>query len=107
MTEQEIQRRIKKDLEVKGAYVTKVNPGVFGAVVGHADLVCSILATFPKLDYAIIPICLYIEVKTRTGKVSMMQDIWLRERIKEGHFACVARSTQDVIEYLASQGVII
>lgn len=106
MSEQQVQRGIKKDFEtLYGATVTKVNPGVYGAPVGHYDLIMSIPVTFPQLDYMIIPICVYVEVKMKTGKESMMQSIWGKQRRAEGKLACVARSTQDVLEYLLSQGI--
>ena len=105
MSEQTIQRKIRQDFEERGAYSTKVNPGIYGAPTGHADLVLSIPVTIPGSDYFIIPICLYIEVKTKTGKQSMMQKIWMREMLKAGHLVCVARCTQDALEYLASQGI--
>jgi len=105
MSEQTIQRKIKKDFEAKGATVTKVNPGVYGAPVGHYDLIMSIPVTFPDLNYRIVPICVYVEVKTPTGQSSMMQKLWGKERLEGGHFACVARSTQDVLDYLLSEGI--
>lgn len=98
MSEQDIQRKIRKGLEDRGCYVTKYNANGYG-VSGHADLIVSIPNEITP------PIALYVEVKTKTGKLSLIQQIWHKERFGEGHWVTVARSLEDVLDYLELKGV--
>jgi len=98
MSEQDIQRKIKKDLESRGCYVTKYNANGYGTA-GHADLFVSIR---PSVN--LVPVAFYVEVKTKTGKLSLLQKIWHDEMTKNGHWVCVARSTEDVLSFLQQKG---
>lgn len=101
MSEQDIQRKIRKDLEARGCYVSKYNANGYG-VSGHADLFVSV-----PVGVTDRPLALYVEVKTGTGKLSLIQQIWHREMGANGHWVTVARSTQDVLDFLATKGILL
>lgn len=100
MSEQDIQRQIKKWLESKGAHVTKYNANGYG-VVGHPDLFVS----FPVAGIA-IPLAFFVEVKTKTGKISMMQDIYHKKLKKANHLITVARSVEDIEIFARSHNLL-
>lgn len=97
MREQQIQKKIKEWLESKGAYVTKYNANGYG-VSGHSDL-------FASVPYISFCFALYIEVKTEDGKLRKVQELWIADMLQKGHMVCVARSIDDVKEYLLTKRI--
>jgi hypothetical protein len=102
VSEQDIQSKIITWLRTKGAHVTKYNAGAYGKS-GEPDVFASMVYRYPGL--APIPLALYIEVKTATGKLSLIQQIKTDQMIAEGHWVVVARSIEDVSQFLAEKGV--
>ena len=98
-SEQAIQREIKKWLEGIGAQVTKYNANGFG-VIGHPDLFVSL----PMPGFA-FPIAVFIEVKTEKGRLSKEQKQKIAQLERDHHMVVVAKSIEDVREFLISNGV--
>lgn len=101
-TEGQIQGAIIDYLRSIGAVVTRVNAGVRliqdsnggtrafrGAEKGHADILACVGGRY-----------IAIEVKTRRGRVSPEQEVFLQRVRDAGGCAFVARSVDDVIKQL-------
>lgn len=99
MNEHYYQDKIKRGLEKVGAEVSKYHATIYG-VKGHTDLFASI----PVSGIA-WPIAVYIEVKAPEGVLSPAQEIFIANKIKKGHLACVAVYLEDVWEYLRGKGL--
>ena len=84
--EQQIQKRIQDKLKAQDAWVVKV---ITANRNGTPDILACIDGRF-----------LAIEVKTATGKVSVLQQIQIDRIHAAGGLALVARSWEDVEKYL-------
>lgn len=103
MSEQDIQRKIKKWLESKGCHVTKYNANGYG-VSGHPDLFVSVpMRVYKSLSPT--PIAFFVEVKTKTGKLSLAQQIYQGQMERDGHWVIVARCVEDVECFLFQRGM--
>jgi Holliday junction resolvase len=87
MNEQDIQRKITKWLEKEGAYVVKV---IQANRAGVADILCCWKGQFVA-----------IEVKTPRGRVAPLQEYHASLVVKAGGVSMVARSLDDVREFLS------
>lgn len=101
MMERDIQRKIKKDLESLGCYVSKYNASGI-TVVGHPDLIVGI----PQ-PVCGVPVILYVEVKTDEGRLSVAQKAMHDYLDDRGFWVCVARSTEDVLSFLDGKGIVL
>lgn len=101
MSEQDIQRQIISFLRRNGAHVTKYIAGAYGAS-GEPDLSVSLIS--PNLPF---PVGFYVEVKTRTGKLSLIQQIRISQMQGDGHWVCVARCVNDVHAFLLGKGILL
>ena len=103
MTESEIQNAIHRalnsrpDTRVFRNHCGRVQDAqgrwhTFGLMRGSADLIGWCRGRF-----------LSVEVKTATGRVSPEQENWMRQVIKHGGIAFVARSVEEAIEKLENE----
>jgi len=88
-SEANIQRQIKEYLQWHGWFVVKIHQSL-GSYKGIADL-------YALKDGQHV----WIEVKTSKGKLSMYQEAFKREVIRHGGEYIVARSIEDIEEYLS------
>ena len=99
MSEQDIQRKIIAWLRKYRCHATKYIAGAYGTS-GEPDVFASV-----KCFGDDPPIALYIEVKTATGRLSLIQKYKIAEMESQGHWVCVARSVEDVQVFLAGKGI--
>ena len=93
MTESEIQKQIIDYCSSRGALVLRMNSGSRNYNNKQAP------AGTPDLLVIRLPESVWIEVKTKDGKVSDIQKKMHTELINRGQAVMVARSLDDVIEY--------
>jgi len=93
MLEKDIQSKIKRFLEKKGAYTIKYHGGIYSQA-GTPDLLVCYNGKF-----------IGIEVKNEHGKVTPLQNDNLKAIKKAGGIAIVARSVRDV-ERIIKDGII-
>ena len=77
-----------------------------GMISGVPDI-CILYQSQSKKSGYIEPKTLFIELKTRTGKLSDNQKIIIPKIELTGHSVEIARSLDDVIEILVKYGVLI
>ena len=90
--ESDILKQVRQYLRLKGWLVYRMQQGL-GAHRGFPDLVCVKAGA-----------CIFIEVKTRTGRLSTFQEVFRQEVESQGLRYVVARSVEDVIAFAREGG---
>ena len=109
-TEAEIQKGIMDYLAARRVFAIRINTGTFqngkrfiqahSAGAGLADILA-----FPRIGFCTMPVPLWIEVKSASGRQSVEQKYFQQKVRSEAHLYVLARSIEDVEMVLGQLGV--